>query len=107
MSKPVFALSDRAEKALAESRQESIRAFNHGIYKNGLWYKLTLEQAQQMHREKAMHIYKEGLIEVSPDSTITIECPSCHDRSSVSRSVKRFRCKCSPMDEQFVHKCRI
>lgn len=104
MSQPVFALSEKAKIALAESRRQARRDFEHGILRDGLWFKIDLETARRMHLQRAERIYREGMVEVRPDSLLRVRCKNCKVETNVARDVKTFRCRCSPFDEQWTCK---
>ncbi len=101
MSEPVYAIAPRARAAMVESARRAKAAFKNGIYKNGLWYKITLEQAQKMYREEVMQILRSCHVQVDPDSPVAIQCGNCRKVTMVARDVKVFRCHCSPHEEQW------
>lgn len=104
MTQPVYALSDKAKEALADSRKQASDEFNNGMLVNGIWHPVSLEQARKRHLERALRIYKNGMVEVNPESTIRVQCDYCHVIDRVMRDVKVFKCRCSPHIEQWV--CR-
>lgn len=105
MSK-VYAVADSARAAMARAAAEARRAMDHGIEKNGLWYRVSLEQAREMYWSKVRTILREAHIEVDPDRNIAIQCPDCKKVTVISGSVKTFNCHCSPHEERYAFQCR-
>lgn len=103
---PVYGIAETAQRDLRAAVNRARHAMDYGIIKDGLWHKVSLEEAQRMYRTEAAKILREAHVEVNPDSPVAIQCANCKNVEKVARDVKTFRCKCSPHEEQWTHQCR-
>lgn len=106
MAEKVYEIAPRAREAMTRAALRARNALQHGTEKNGIWIKITEQQARDMYWTEVREILKSAHIEVNPDSPIGIQCGNCKKVSMIARDVKTFRCECSPYEEQWVMKSR-
>jgi hypothetical protein len=102
----VYAIREGAHADLVRAAQRARKAMDEGINTNGIWYRITLEDARKMYWDDVRKILREAHVEVDPNSPIAIQCANCKKVSTIARDVKTFRCHCSRHDEQWVLKSR-
>lgn len=107
MSKPVYAIAERARLAMAQAARKARFSFDNGIESHGIWHRITLEQAREMYWSEVRKILREAHVEVDPNRSVAIQCANCKKVEMTPGDVKVFRCPCSPNEEQWTHKCRF
>lgn len=106
MSQPIYEVAPRAREELYRAALRARDALQHGLIENGLWRRISEDDARKMYWADVRKIMRDAHIEVNPNSPIAVQCQNCRKVEMVARDVKSFKCHCSSYEEQWVCKSR-